>query len=65
MADPDKQRILTVICKSCGQMIPLFNVPPNVELSGDPKLTKFNITCPYCSQNREYPFESTFEYEAK
>jgi len=64
MADLSKQRILAVICKSCGQMIPLFNLPPNAKLSGDPKLVKFNVTCPYCSQNREYSFESTFEYEA-
>ena len=64
MADPSKQRVLTVICKSCGQMIPILNLPPNAKLSGDPKLTKFNVTCPHCSKKREYPFEATFEVEA-
>jgi hypothetical protein len=64
MADTDKKRVLTVICKSCGQMIQLFNLPPNVKFSGDAKLTKFRITCPYCSDKREYRFEATFEIEA-
>jgi endogenous inhibitor of DNA gyrase (YacG/DUF329 family) len=64
MADPSKQRVLTVVCKGCGQMIPIFKLSPYAKLSGDPKLTKFNVKCPHCSKKRDYPFEATFEYEA-
>ena len=39
MADPNKQRISTIICKNCGQTIPLFNLPPNRKISGNPKLS--------------------------
>jgi len=39
MADPNKQRISTIICKNCGQTIPLFNLPPNRKISGKPKLS--------------------------
>jgi len=37
MADPSKERISVVTCKSCGQPIPLPNLSPNAKLSGEPK----------------------------